>query len=81
MESGQEEIPKKRQRLEDVESSRVVKASTSGRGVIEKYVPAHLLKYLPSKDKPEGEEVINVDDDDDDVEKGEVVSGCEPSVP
>ena len=77
LESGQEEIPKKRQRLEDVESSRVVKASTSGRGVIEKYVPAHLLKYMPSKDKPEGEEVINVDDDDDDVEKVEVEQGAE----
>ena len=67
LESGQEERPKKRQRLEDDDSSRVVKPSTSGRGVIEKYVPAHLLKYLPSKDKPEGEEVINVDDDEDDL--------------
>ena len=70
LESGVEERPKKRQRLEDDDSSGVVKPSTSGRGVIEKYVPSHLLKYIPSKDKPEEEEeVINVDDDDDDVQK------------
>ena len=78
LEIEQEERPKKRQRLEDAGSSTSVKQSTSGRGVIEKYVPAHLLKYIPSKDKPEGEDVINVDDDDeDDQEKGNVEQGIE----
>ena len=64
LEREQEERPQKRQKLDDGSSS-VINPSTSGRGVLEKYVPAHLLKYIPSRSKPEGEDIITVDDVDD----------------